>query len=134
MEVHSDGAGGDHRLTSTARKVGAAVSVLDLSFNDSGRATVNDLGYKASGVEGPQTVPRPETQGGIMAAEVATRCGTDSTYMLNGDNNMIPNKLINGPNGDLWLKYKEVLNTKGIAKPIMHKVKAHADEAFLRGR
>ena len=36
--------------------------------------------------------------------------------------------------GDLWLKYKDVLESRGIQGPLMYKVKAHAEDLFLSGQ
>ena len=69
-----------------------------------------------------------------MAAEVASRCGTDASYVFKADQGGVPRKILDGPNGDLWLKYKDVLEARGIQGPLMYKVKAHAEDLFLSGQ
>ena len=51
--VWTDGARGDHRLTTAARRAGAAVSALNVTKDDQGRLKINDVGYKASGGRRP---------------------------------------------------------------------------------
>ena len=132
----TDGAGGPAYIPHEIRKVGSAVSYVNVVTSDAG-TRVTDIALKISEVPGKQTVPRAETWAGIMAYKASepvrvvrkTETKSDSLYFVRGFQKADRTCLINGTNGDLW---NEFPNTE----PSMHvitKVKAHAEKQVLTG-
>ena len=137
-KLYTDGAGGDGKVARAARKAASAVAAVTFNAVSLGARVIRHVAqvtYRACGVPGDQTVPRAELGAAILAAQVprCTGFATDSMYVQRADEQDGPARVMDGPNGLMWLEYFQSKLALGVKGPFARKVKAHDEEAFLQG-
>ena len=127
---YTDGAGAAKHISKSIAQVSFGAACFTLHPTGSADFILSNLACLGGQVPGRQTIPRAELWGAIQMLiranpAAGTTIGIDAAYVTKGTHNR--QKLICGPNGDLWSILYEIIDSR-TGTTNLFKVQAHLDK------